>query len=153
MLKAKRQMLDHSGRVSVVHCEAVRDPISDEACDLLSEDPGIGSAELKAGTGGLLEKALIRENLQAAWKRVKCHKGASGVDGQRIEQSARKIRTHWPQIHQEFLVSTYRPSPVPRVMIPKPDASQRELGMPTVLDRLIQQAFLQVLQPSMGGSG
>ena len=147
MLKAKRQMPDQSGRVSVAHGEAVRDPISDEACDTLFEHPDIGSAKLKAGTGGVLEKALTRENLQAAWKRVKANKGAAGVDGLDIEHTAQAIRTQWPQIRQELLAGTYRPSPVRRVMIPKPDGSQRELGIPTVLDRLIQQALLEVLQP------
>lgn len=100
-----------------------------------------------AGTGGLLEAALTRENLQAAWKRVKANKGAAGVDGLDIEHTAQKVRTHWSQIRQALLAGTYRPSPVRRVMIPKPDGSQRELGIPTVLDRLIQQALLQVLQP------
>jgi RNA-directed DNA polymerase len=147
MLKAKRQMPDQSGRVSVAHGEAVRDPISDEACDPLSEPADIGSARSKAGTGGLLEAALTRENLQAAWKRVKANKGAAGVDGLDIEHTAQKLRTQWPQIRQELVAGTYRPSPVRRVMIPKPDGSQRELGIPTVLDRLIQQALLQVLQP------
>jgi RNA-directed DNA polymerase len=133
--------------VGVAHGEAVRDPISDEACDPLTEHPDTGSAKSKAGTGGLLEKALTRENLQAAWKRVKANKGAAGVDGLDIEQTAQKVRTLWPQIRKELLAGTYRPSPVRRVMIPKPDGSQRELGIPTVLDRLIQQALLQVLQP------
>jgi len=147
MSKAKRQMPEQSGRVSVAHGEAVRDPISDEAYDPLSEHPDIGSAKSMAGTGGLLEAALTRENLQAAWKRVKANKGAAGVDGLDIEHAAQELRTQWPQIRQELLAGTYRPSPVRRVMIPKPDGSQRELGIPTVLDRLIQQALLQVLQP------
>lgn len=147
MLKAKRQMPDQSGRVSVAHGEAVCDPISDEACDPLSGTPDVGSAKSKAGTGGLLEAALTRENLQAAWKRVKANKGAAGADGLDIEHTAQNLRTQWPQIRQELLAGTYRPSPVLRVMIPKPDGSERELGIPTVLDRLVQQALLQVLQP------
>ena len=147
MSKAKRQMPGKSGRVGVALGEAVRDSISDEACDPLAEHPDTGSAKSKASTGGLLEKALTRENLQVAWKRVKANKGAAGVDGLDIEQTAQKVRTLWPLIRQELLAGTYRPSPVRRVMIPKPDGSQRELGIPTVLDRLIQQALLQVLQP------
>jgi len=94
-----------------------------------------------------MKAALARENLQAAWKRVKANKGAAGVDGLDIEQTARLLKTRWPQIRQELLAGTYRPAPVRRVMIPKPDGSQRELGIPTVVDRLIQQALLQVLQP------
>lgn len=101
------------------------------------------------GTGGLLEAALTRENLQAAWKRVKANKGAAGVDGLDIEHTGRMLQAKWPQIRQELLAGQYRPSPVRKVMIPKPDGSQRELGIPTVLDRLIQQALLQVLQPQL----
>ena len=147
MSKAKRQMPQRSGRASVAHGEAGCDLASDEACDPLAEHPDTGSAKSKVGTGGLLEKALTRENLQAAWKRVKANKGAAGVDGLDIEQTAQAIRNHWPHIRQQLLAGSYRPSPVRKVMIPKPDGSQRELGIPTVLDRLIQQALLQVLQP------
>jgi RNA-directed DNA polymerase len=100
-----------------------------------------------AGAGTLLEAALTRENLQAAWKRVKANKGAAGVDGLDIEQTHRLLQTTWPQIRQALRAGKYRPAPVRRVMIPKPDGSQRELGIPTATDRLIQQALLQVLQP------
>lgn len=113
----------------------------------MHEHPATGSAKPRAGTGGLLEAALTRQNLQAAFKRVKANKGAAGVDGLDIEQTAELLRTHWPDIRQELLAGRYRPRPVRKVMIPKPDGSQRELGIPTVLDRLIQQALLQVLQP------
>ena len=147
MSKAMRQMPDSSGRRSVAHGEAVRDLTSDEACGPLLEHPGTGSAKQMAGTGGLLEAALRRQNLHAAWKRVKANKGAAGVDGLDIEQTAQGTRTSWSDIRQALLAGTYRPSPVRKVMIPKPDGSQRELGIPTVLDRLIQQALLQVLQP------
>lgn len=78
---------------------------------------------------------------------MKANKGAAGVDGLDIEQTAQVIRTSWSDIRQALLAGTYRPRPVRKVMIPKPDGSQRELGIPTVLDRLIQQALLQVLQP------
>ena len=142
-----RQMPDSSGRVSAAHGEAVRDLTSDEACGPLLEHPGTGSAKQMAGTGGLLEAALTRQNLHAAWKRVRANKGAAGVDGLDIEQTAQVIRTSWSDIRQALLAGTYRPKPVRKVMIPKPDGSQRELGIPTVLDRLIQQALLQVLQP------
>jgi RNA-directed DNA polymerase len=147
MSKAMRQMLERSGRVGVARGEAACDPISDEACGPLLEHQGTGSAKLRAGTGGLLEVALTRENLQTAWKRVKANKGAAGVDGLDIEQTTLVIRQRWREIRQELQAGRYRPSPVRKVMIPKPDGSQRELGIPTVLDRLIQQALLQVLQP------
>ena len=90
---------------------------------------------------------LTRQNLQLAWKRVKANKGAAGVDGLDIEQTAQTLRTRWPDIRQSLLQGRYRPSPVRKVMIPKPDGTQRELGIPTVTHRLIQQALLQVLQP------
>ena len=147
MSKAMRQMLEQSGRAGEARGEAACDPSSDEACGPPLEHQGTGLAKPKAGTGGLLEAALTRENLQAAWKRVKANKGAAGVDGLDIEQTAQVVRQRWPGIRQELLAGRYRPSPVRKVLIPKPDGSQRELGIPTVLDRLIQQALLQVLQP------
>ncbi|MBU1352600.1 MAG: group II intron reverse transcriptase/maturase [Gammaproteobacteria bacterium] len=147
MSKAMRQMLEQSGRAGAARGEAACDPVSDEAYGPLLEHQGTGSAKPKAGTGGLLEAALTRQNLQAAWKRVKANKGAAGMDGLDIEQTAQVVRQRWPDIRQELLAGKYRPSPVRKVTIPKPDGSQRELGIPTVLDRLIQQALLQVLQP------
>ena len=100
-----------------------------------------------AGTGGLLQAALTRQSLQGAWQRVKANKGAAGVDGLDIEATAQLLRTSWPDIRAALLAGHYRPKPVRKVLIPKPDGSQRELGIPTVTDRLIQQALLQVLQP------
>ncbi len=147
MSKAMRQMPEPSGRAGAARGEAAGDPVSDEASGRPREHPGTGSARPKAGPGGLLEAALTRENLQRAWRRVKANKGAAGVDGLGIEQTAELLRTRWSQIRQTLLAGQYRPQPVRRVMIPKPDGSQRELGIPTVLDRLIQQALLQVLQP------
>jgi RNA-directed DNA polymerase len=85
--------------------------------------------------------------MQHAWKRVRANKGAAGVDGMDIAQTARYLRHAWPTIRQQLMEGTYRPQPVRRVGIPKPDGSERELGIPTVTDRLIQQALLQVLQP------
>jgi group II intron reverse transcriptase/maturase len=95
----------------------------------------------------LLKAALTRENLQQAYKRVRANKGAAGVDGLDIDETARQLVTTWPILREQLLRGTYRPSPVRRVTIPKPDGGERELGIPTVTDRLIQQALLQVLQP------
>lgn len=145
--KVMRQMPGQPGRAGRRQGEAGPETASDETGGTLHEHPGTGSAKLAAGTGGLLEAALTRQNLQTAWKRVKANKGTAGVDGLDIEQTAQALRTTWPQIRQALLAGTYRPSPVRRVMIPKPDGTQRELGIPTVTDRLIQQALLQVLQP------
>lgn len=147
MSKVMRQMPEPSGRVGDAPGEAGRDPASDEACGPSREHQGTGLATPMAGAGTLLEGALTRENLQAAWKRVKANKGAAGVDGLDIEHTRRLLQTRWPQIREALLAGTYRPSLVRRVMIPKPDGSQRELGIPTVTDRLIQQALLQLLQP------
>jgi RNA-directed DNA polymerase len=147
MSKAMRQMLGQPGRASVASGEAVSDLASYEACDPPLEHPCTGSAKQMVGTAGLLEAALTRQNLQTAWKRVKANKGAAGVDGLDIEQTAQLLRQSWPDIRQALLAGSYRPSPVRKVLIPKPDGSQRELGIPTVIDRLIQQALLQVLQP------
>ena len=145
--KVMRQMPERSGRAGRRHGEAGPDTASDETRGTLHEHPDTGSAKQLAGTGGLLEAALTRQNLQEAWKRVKANKGAAGVDGLNIEQTAQALRTSWPDIRQALLAGRYRPSPVRKVLIPKPDGSQRELGIPTVTDRLIQQALLQVLQP------
>ena len=147
MLKAMRQMPGQPGQVCVAHGEAVRGHISDEAGGPPREHPDTGSATQSTGPGGLLAAMLTRQNLQLAWRRVKANKGAAGVDGLDIEQTARKLQTSWPTIRQALLQGRYRPSPVRKVMIPKPDGTQPELGIPTVTDRLIQQALLQVLQP------
>ncbi len=85
--------------------------------------------------------------MQQAWKWVRANKGAAGIDGLDIDQTADRLRSEWPAIRDQLLQGTYRPQPVRRVTIPKPDGGERELGIPTVTDRLIQQALLQVLQP------
>ncbi|EFH7299914.1 group II intron reverse transcriptase/maturase [Escherichia coli] len=82
-----------------------------------------------------------------AWKRVKANKGSAGADGLTIEQTVEHLKTRWPYIREALFNGTYRPQPVRRVEIPKPSGGTRELDIPTVTDRLIQQALLQVLQP------
>ena len=135
MSKAMRQMPEPSGRAGEWRGEAALQPASDEACGPSQEHQGTGSAMQEAGAGTLLAAALTRENLQAAWKRVRANKGAAGVDGLDIEQTHCLLQATWPQIRQELLAGRYRPTPVRRMMIPKPDGSQRELGIPTVVDR------------------
>lgn len=97
----------------------------------------------------LLEQALARENMRLAWQRVKANKGSAGVDGLTIAQTAEHLKVQWPAIKAQLLNGSYRPQPVRRVGIPKSDGTERELGIPTVTDRLIQQALLQVLQPKL----
>nr|WP_230942047.1 group II intron reverse transcriptase/maturase [Burkholderia stagnalis] len=99
------------------------------------------------GRDSLLSQALARANLVMAWKRVKANRGSAGVDGKSIAETAAHLKTHWPRIREALLEGSYRPAPVRRVQIPKPGGGMRELGIPTVTDRLIQQALLQVLQP------
>ena len=139
MRQALRQMPAQAGRAGAARGEAAGEPASDEAWRPRHAPQDTGSA--------LLEAALTRENLQRAFKRVRANKGAAGVDGLDIDQTARHLVTAWPEIRERVLSGTYRPSPVRRVRIPKPDGGERELGIPTVTDRLIQQALLQVLQP------
>ena len=139
MLNATRQMSAIAERAGGVHGEAGRDPVSDEANSPRRDTENTGS--------GLLQTALTRDNLRQAWKRVKVNKEATGVDGLDIDQTARHLAMAWPRLREQLLQGTYRPSPVRRVTIPKPDGGERELGIPTVTDRLIQQALLQVLQP------
>jgi RNA-directed DNA polymerase len=95
----------------------------------------------------LMEQICARENLIRAWERVRSNGGAAGVDGQSIEATGERLKTLWPSIRAQLLQGTYQPQPVRRVEIPKPDGGVRLLGIPTVVDRLIQQAILQVLSP------
>src|SRR6516162_9998720 len=102
--------------------------------------------ESPALTEQLMEEVCDRENLERAWKRVRQNKGSPGVDGMTIENARDYLREHWPSIRSQLLEGTYQPKPVKRVEIPKPDGGVRKLGVPCVVDRLIQQALLQVLQ-------
>ena len=99
-----------------------------------------------AGTYRTMEEIVERENLKEAFRRVKANKGAPGVDGMTVDQLGDHLKQHWPAIREQLLSGTYRPEPVKRVEIPKPDGGVRKLGIPTVLDRFIQQAVMQVLQ-------
>jgi len=102
--------------------------------------------ESPALTEQLMEEVCDRENLASAWKRVRQNKGSPGVDGMTIDDAKGYLREHWPSIRSQLLEGTYQPQPVKRVEIPKPDGGVRKLGVPCVVDRLIQQALLQVLQ-------
>jgi group II intron reverse transcriptase/maturase len=139
MRRAMRQMSASAERSGAGQGEALSDPGSGEAIRPRHESESTGP--------GLLEAALARENMQQAWKRVRANKGAAGIDGLDIDRTAERLRVEWPAIRERLLSGTYRPQPVRRVTIPKPDGGERELGIPTVTDRLIQQALLQVLQP------
>jgi RNA-directed DNA polymerase len=103
-------------------------------------------SESPASTDRLMEEVCERENLKEALRRVKANKGSAGVDGITINGITDYLKQHWPAIRARLLNGTYEPKPVRRVEIPKPDGGVRKLGIPTVLDRFIQQAVLQVLQ-------
>ena len=113
----------------------------------VDDEAVLGRHETGNSGKALLEAALTRENLVKAWKRVKTNKGSAGVDGRSIAETQEYLKTAWPPIKARLLAGTYRPDAVRRVAIPKPGGGERELGIPTVIDRLIQQALLQVLQP------
>ncbi len=99
-----------------------------------------------ARTNRLMEEVCERENLKEALRRVKANKGSAGVDGMTVGGITDYLKQHWPAIREQLLSGTYKPKPVRRVEIPKPDGGVRKLGIPTVLDRFIQQAVMQVLQ-------
>jgi group II intron reverse transcriptase/maturase len=94
-----------------------------------------------------MERVVSRPNMLAAYKRVKENKGSPGIDGLGVEGLQSWLKENWSRVREELLTGTYLPTPVKRQMIPKPGGGQRELGIPTVTDRMIQQALLQVLQP------
>jgi group II intron reverse transcriptase/maturase len=101
----------------------------------------------RSGASDLMERVCERPNLQAALKRVRKNKGSPGIDGMTVDELPDHLRRHWPALRERLLEGTYQPSPVKRQLIPKGNGEMRELGIPTVLDRFIQQAMLQVLQP------
>lgn len=94
-----------------------------------------------------MELAVERRNCLAALKRVKANKGSPGIDGMTVEELPAHLKANWLHIRENLLAGRYQPQPVRRVAIPKPGGGERELGIPTVLDRFIQQLLLQVLQP------
>ncbi len=103
-----------------------------------AESPAIGEQ--------LMEEVCERENCKQALARVQANKGSPGMDGMTVHDLPGYLKQHWPVIREQLLRGTYKPQPVKRVEIPKPDGGVRKLGIPTVLDRFIQQAVMQVLQ-------
>jgi RNA-directed DNA polymerase len=106
------------------------------------------AAESMAISKQLMEAVCERRNCKQALARVKRNKGSAGIDGMTVEQLPAYLKKHWPIIREQLLSGSYKPQPVKRVEIPKPDGGRRKLGIPTVLDRFIQQAVMQVLQRS-----
>ncbi len=105
------------------------------------------SGNERPGTDRLMEEVVQRGNAKAALKRVKQNKGSPGVDGMTVQELPEYLAEHWEEIREQLLAGTYQPKPVKRQEIPKSGGGVRELGIPTALDRFVQQAVLQVLQP------
>jgi RNA-directed DNA polymerase len=113
--------------------------------------PATHGTESPAGTDRLIEEVCERENLKEALRQVKANKGSPGVEGMTVGGITDYLKQHWPAIREQLLSGTYEPMPVRRVEIPKPDGGgMRKLGIPSVLDRFLQQAVMQVLQRRWG---
>ncbi len=95
----------------------------------------------------LTKPICSKENMNRAYKRVVSNKGAPGIDGMRVDELSNWIKVNKESLLNRLLDGTYSPQPVKKVMIPKPNGGERMLGIPTVIDRLIQQAILQVIEP------
>lgn len=111
------------------------------------EAPTAMTGNTRPGNDPLMERVVERENLVCALKRVKQNKGSPGIDGMKVTELSAHLKAHWLEIRAQLVAGTYQPQPVKRQTIPKPGGGERLLGIPTVLDRFIQQAILQVLQP------
>jgi len=110
-------------------------------------DTGLLEEDAPVKSTPLMERVVERYNLQTAFQKVKRNKGSAGIDGMSVDDLSSYLKDHWPLIRNQLLDGSYQPKPVKQVLIPKPDGGVRKLGIPTVLDRFIQQALLQVLQP------
>src|SRR6266436_1124024 len=106
----------------------------------------VNESERPANTCRIMEEVCERVNLKEALRQVRGNKGSAGIDRMTVDQLGDYLKQHWPAIREQLLNGTYEPKPVRRVEIPKPDGGVRKLGIPTVLDRFIQQAVMQVLQ-------
>ena len=138
--KAKRQKAAQAELPLVGRGEAPMNQRSGEARPAAQGDE-------RSGTDRLMEKVVERSNAKAALKRVRQNKGSPGVDGMTVDDLVPHLIEHWPAVREQLLAGTWRPQPVKRQEIPKKGGGTRMLGIPCVLDRMIQQAILQVLQP------
>ncbi|HEY3411720.1 MAG TPA: group II intron reverse transcriptase/maturase [Armatimonadota bacterium] len=153
-MEQKTQRADHTQQLAFVY-EAAGEaqPVHSEGTQAVTPpvgtETGAGRQTLHpvALADGLMEAVVDAENMRQAHKRVRTNKGSPGIDSMTVKEMAGYLKTEWPRIRLELLAGTYKPQPVKRVEIPKPDGGVRELGIPTVVDRLIQQAVLQVLTP------
>lgn len=121
--------------------------LPDNVCAVDETHAGLIHDDAPVKTIPLMERVVERYNLQCALQKVKRNKGGAGIDGMTVDDLSAFLKYHWPLIKSQLLDGSYQPKPVKQVLIPKPDGGTRKLGIPTVLDRFIQQALLQVLQP------
>jgi RNA-directed DNA polymerase len=139
--KAKHQKSEQMELLPSGWGESPTAPQSGEAGRATHGKERSGSSDL------LMERVVARENAIQALKRVRRNKGSPGIDGMNVEELEPYLHQHWEEIRQQLLSGTYQPSAVRRTLIPKSDGGMRQLGIPTVLDRFVQQTLLQVLQP------
>jgi RNA-directed DNA polymerase len=121
-----------------------------DSTDTLIQTRGVSGGRTvvqRSFNNDLLERIVSLDNLQAAFKRVKSNKGAPGADGVTVQAFHEWVKDQWPTIIQSLRDGTYRPSPVLRCEIDKDDGSKRKLGIPTVLDRTVQQAIARIINP------
>jgi RNA-directed DNA polymerase len=138
--KAKHQKTAQAELPLEVRGEALHGQRSGEA---RAATNGKGSS----GTAALMERVVESRNLKAALKRVRQNKGSPGVDGMTVDELPKYLAENWERIREQLLLGTYQPMPVREVEIPKGDGGVRKLGIPSALDRFLQQSILQVLQP------
>ena len=137
-MRGKRQTIQYSLALEPAHQGETRVSGHQGAEPVVAKP----AAESPALSEPSMEEVCDRGNLVSAWKRVRQNKGSPGVDGMTIDDARDYLREHWPSIRSQLLEGTYQPQPVKRVEIPKPDGGVRKLGVPCVVDRLIQQALL-----------
>ena len=142
--KFKDRQLHNEGHLQMVSAEQ-KEYAEASACSRIAENTNI-ITDLQ--TTGLLEEILRSDNLNTAYKKVKSNKGSGGVDGMGVEELLTYLRKHGRELNQQILGGKYKPNPVRRVEIPKEEKGKvRKLGIPTVVDRVYQQAIAQVLSP------
>ena len=142
--KLKNRQLHKEGQLQMVFAEQ-REYAEAFACQRITENT---DTVTDLQTTGLLEKILQKDNLNKAYKKVKSNKGSGGVDGMCVEELLTYLKKHGRELNQQILNGKYKPNPVRRVEIPKEEKGKfRRLGIPTVVDRVYQQAIAQVLTP------
>lgn len=140
----KQQNIRQNGSTCPVEAKGEAPSAAEGRVELVK---AVDESQRPAATEQMMEVIFERKNLFRALERVKSNKGAPGVDGVTVKELPKFLKRTWPQIREQLFAGTYQPKPVRRVEIEKPSGGMRQLGIPTVVDRLIQQAMLQVLQP------